>query len=311
MFLIITEFTGQKIADTLNNRPVNTFYDVTVIPNEPGGYIYVSNHYGVYRSKDNGITWQSTNYSTPCAKHIGINQNGFMFFGNGCASWFGIYRSTDLGLNWERRTFLGVSAMVYLRDGSILAGCYDPGLGSFGIYKTTNNGDTWFNTNTFSGLSHPFDFVLDTNDDIYAAVGYVFLSTNNGISWLNYGLPGQGAYKLAIDSSGYIWSGNHLDGVYRTAGRTVPVELVSFSAEVNGNNVLLSWVTATEINNQGFEIKKQVMSSENGIGRWERIGFVEGSGTTTETKTYSFIDENVIDGIFLYRLKQTNFDGTF
>ncbi|MCO6446309.1 MAG: T9SS type A sorting domain-containing protein [Ignavibacterium album] len=53
------------------------------------------------------------------------------------------------------------------------------------------------------------------------------------------------------------------------------------------------------------------MSSENGIGRWERIGFVEGSGTTTETKTYSFIDENVIDGIFLYRLKQTNFDGTF
>ena len=31
--------------------------------------------------------------------------------------------------------------MVYLRDGSVLAGCYDPNLGSVGIYKTTNDGD--------------------------------------------------------------------------------------------------------------------------------------------------------------------------
>ncbi|MCZ2270255.1 MAG: T9SS type A sorting domain-containing protein [Ignavibacteriales bacterium] len=207
--------------------------------------------------------------------------------------------------------------MVYLRDGSILAGCYDPGLGEFGIYKTTNNGLIWINTNTISGLDYPSDFVLDTNDDVYVFIGGldydgVYLSSNNGNSWVNYGLSGYHPVTcLAIDSSGYLWAGSHLDGVYRTAGRTVPVELVSFSAEVNGNNVLLSWVTATEINNQGFEIKKQVMSSENGIGRWERIGFVEGSGTTTETKTYSFIDENVIDGIFLYRLKQTNFDGTF
>ncbi len=207
--------------------------------------------------------------------------------------------------------------MVYLRDGSILAGCYDPGLGEFGIYKTTNNGLIWINTNTISGLDYPSDFVLDTNDDVYVFIGGldydgVYLSSNNGNSWVNYGLSGYHPVTcLAIDSSGYLWAGSHLDGVYRTAGRTVPVELVSFSAEVNGNNVLLSWVTATEINNQGFEIKKQVMSSENGIGRWERIGFVEGSGTTTETKMYSFVDENLNPGKYKYRLKQIDFDGSF
>src|SRR5690554_5275738 len=243
------------IADTLNSNPSNNFEDVTIIPNEPGGTIYVSNDYGVYRSTDNGITWQSTNYSNPCARNIGINTNGYMFFGNACASWFGIYRSTDLGLNWERHTFLSVElAMVYLNDGSVLASCYDPNLGTYGIYKTTNNGDTWFNTNTFSGINVTTDFVLDTNDDIYVSIGGqnpgVYLSTNSGNSWLNYGLSGQIANSvtcIAVDSSGYVWAGAHQDGVYRTEGRTVPVELVSFSAEINGKNILLNWVTASEI----------------------------------------------------------------
>jgi len=297
-------------ADTLNGGPINYFEDVTIIPNEPGGIIYVSNYYGVYRSTDNGITWQSTNYSNPCASNIGINTDGYMFFGNGCASWFGIYRSTDLGLTWDRHTFLSVeNSMVYLRDGSILAGCYDPGLGTFGIYKTTNNGDNWFNTNTLNFATS--DFVLDKNDDIYVSLfGLVYLSTNNGTSWIDYGLTGPPTTCLAIDSSGYVWAGAHLDGVYRTEGRTVPVELVSFNAEVNDNNVLLWWITGSEVNNRGFEVER-VLSTEYGVERWEKIGFVEGYGTTTESKFYSFVDENVSNGIYLYRLKQVDFDGSF
>ncbi len=299
------------IADTLNGGPINYFEDVTIIPNEPGGFIYVSNYYGVYRSTDEGVTWQSTNYSNPCARNIGINTNGYMFFGNACASWFGIYRSTDLGLTWIRHTFLSVEqAMVYLRDGTILAGCYDPNLGTFGIYKTTNDGDNWFNTNTLNFATS--DFVLDKNDDIYVSLfGMVFLSTNNGTSWIDYGLTGPPTTCLAIDSSGYVWAGAHQDGVYRTAGRTVPVELSSFSAEVNGNNVLLSWVTASEINNRGFEIYKQKSEVRSQESVWERIGFVEGSGTTSETNLYSFVDENISNGTYLYTLKQIDFDGNY
>ena len=300
-----------RVADTLNNKPVNNFEDVTIIPNEPGGIIYVSNYYGIYRSTDEGVTWQSTNYSNPCARNIGINRNGYMFFGNACASWFGIYRSIDLGLTWIRHTFLSVNdAMVYLRDGSVLAGCHDPNLNTFGIYKTTNNGETWFNTNT---LNFPTaDFVIDNNDDIYVALyGLVYLSTNNGTSWIDYGLTGLPTTCLAIDSSGYVWAGSHLDGVYRTEGRTIPVELASFSAVVNKNSLILSWITATEINNQGFEIQRSQKSKNTGQNSWEIIGFVDGNGTTTEIKTYSFIDENVSNGIYLYRLKQIDFDGSF
>ena len=55
----------------------------------------------------------------------------------------------------------------------------------------------------------------------------------------------------------------------------VPVELISFNAEVDVNGIKLQWETATEINNTGFEIER---SSDN--KSFERIGFIEGKGTT-------------------------------
>ncbi|MCZ7614790.1 MAG: T9SS type A sorting domain-containing protein [Ignavibacteriaceae bacterium] len=85
----------------------------------------------------------------------------------------------------------------------------------------------------------------------------------------------------------------------------VPVELTSFSAVVNDDNVELCWITSTETNNQGFEIQRSK------DGKFETIGFVDGHGTTTETQVYSFIDKNLITGKYNYRLKQIDFDGTF
>jgi hypothetical protein len=100
----------------------------------------------------------------------------------------------------------------------------------------------------------------------------------------------------------------------------VPVELTSFTASVlqNEKAIQLNWTTATETNNSGFEIQKtspfpspyQGEGGEAGRG-WETIGFVPGFGTTTEPKSYSFIDENITTGIYKYRLKQIDFDGSF
>ncbi|QQS35186.1 MAG: T9SS type A sorting domain-containing protein [Ignavibacteriales bacterium] len=87
---------------------------------------------------------------------------------------------------------------------------------------------------------------------------------------------------------------------------TVPVELVSFKANVTGNAVQLSWVTASELNNQGFEIERK--SANNS---WQKIGFVQGNGTTSSTKTYSYVDGNLQAGKYSYRLKQVDFNGTY
>jgi hypothetical protein len=85
----------------------------------------------------------------------------------------------------------------------------------------------------------------------------------------------------------------------------IPVELTSFTASVNDNAVTLNWTTATELNNQGFDVER---NSGNGF---EKIGFVAGFGTSTEIHTYSYVDGSVQEGSYTYRLKQVDFDGTF
>ena len=88
----------------------------------------------------------------------------------------------------------------------------------------------------------------------------------------------------------------------------VPVELIFFNAEYYDGNVNLEWITATEINNHGFEIQRKKENSE-----WENVGFVEGYGTTTEQKEYSYIDDisSVQSSVLVYRLKQIDFNGSF
>ncbi len=87
-----------------------------------------------------------------------------------------------------------------------------------------------------------------------------------------------------------------------------PVELVAFSAKMINNAVKLYWQTATEVNNYGFEIEKKNCNDE---AVWEKIGFVNGAGNSNSPKEYSFYDENINSGKFIYRLKQIDLDGIY
>jgi hypothetical protein len=94
---------------------------------------------------------------------------------------------------------------------------------------------------------------------------------------------------------------------YRLSDTPIPVELTSFTADVNNNgNVVLNWSTATEINNHMFEIERRAED-----GEYYRIGFVEGHGTTTEPQNYTYVDKTVEIGKYYYRLKQMDYDGRY
>lgn len=84
----------------------------------------------------------------------------------------------------------------------------------------------------------------------------------------------------------------------------VPVELTSFSASVADNAVALSWITETETNNMGFEIQRK------DIDDFTTIGYVEGKINSTTRQNYSYVDEGVVSGKYIYRLKQIDLDGT-
>ena len=96
-----------------------------------------------------------------------------------------------------------------------------------------------------------------------------------------------------------------VDNIQIIASMPVPVELTSFTATSVSNNVTLNWSTATELNNSGFQVERS-----NGSA-YQVVGFVAGHGTTTESISYSFVDQNVEAGSYTYRLKQVDFDGTF
>lgn len=85
----------------------------------------------------------------------------------------------------------------------------------------------------------------------------------------------------------------------------LPVELTTFSAKTVETGIELSWQTATEINNYGFEIERK-----SGNSSWEKIGFVKGAGNSSSTKDYSFLDK-VSSGKYTYRLKQIDDNGTY
>jgi hypothetical protein len=122
-----------------------------------------------------------------------------------------------------------------------------------------------------------------------------------------------GTYTITITGSGPRGIPVHKRTVNITVVPDIPVELASFSAEVNNNAVNLFWATATETNNYGFEVERMAITDKQVNGsQWTRIGFVKGNGTSTEVKTYQFTDNKIsFAGVYSYRLKQIDFDGSY
>lgn len=98
----------------------------------------------------------------------------------------------------------------------------------------------------------------------------------------------------------------YLDDVFGFGGYT-PVELISFDATVIGSETMLRWVTASETNNAGFEVQMKAGDESD----FSTLDFVEGHGTTTETRNYIYTVPGLDPGAHNFRLKQIDFDGAF
>ena len=89
----------------------------------------------------------------------------------------------------------------------------------------------------------------------------------------------------------------------------LPVELVAFDAVLDGREVLLTWKTASETNNAGFEVQHRYIDDATSI--FEAMTFVEGHGTTEQPQSYSYRVDDLAPGRHAFRLKQIDFDGAF
>ncbi len=87
---------------------------------------------------------------------------------------------------------------------------------------------------------------------------------------------------------------------------SLPITLLSFEAAEHNNLICLSWVVASQINNNYFTIYK----SFNGYD-WIEIAKINGDGTTNQVTEYTWYDETIIYGTIYYKLRQTDYDAVY
>jgi len=179
---------------------------------------------------------------------------------------------------------------------------------------STNNGTTWIplqgnytqpGTGSFQPNGQP---VYDgtQNNWVYEEINLAAYTANQV----------KLRYELKTDGS-QTRDGWYVDDIGIVVYSIVPVELTSFTAELVDNKVNLKWSTGSELNNYGFEIerkdgrwKMEDLPDGKAGGKWEKIGFVNGKGSSDEISNYSFSDKSPLAGKSYYRLKQIDYDGS-
>ncbi|MCF0056590.1 T9SS type A sorting domain-containing protein [Dyadobacter sp. CY356] len=87
----------------------------------------------------------------------------------------------------------------------------------------------------------------------------------------------------------------------------MPVKLSFFEGTFENNTVLLKWETTQEDQNEGFEVQRSIDAII-----FNKVGYVEGNGTTRLKSVYEFSDTGIKSGqTFYYRLKQIDLDGSY
>lgn len=162
-------------------------------------------------------------------------------------------------------------------------------------------------------------YTVDTDGGITAATllsgslppGFILSPTNGNITVGNPDLLVTGIYQLSIrlvDSLGDV-NDVVLTIVINEDSPIIiplPVELVYFTATVRNNQAHLEWLTASELDNDRFEIERSLDARS-----FEKVGTVKGKGTTSLETKYQFTDRTPVQGTVYYRLKQVDTDGQF
>ncbi len=195
-----------------------------------------------------------------------------------------------------------------------------------GVFVTGNNTGAQINNNVVNrtwliseavagGSSATIEMAWDDSLELSGfARTNCAIARNTGTGYGNIGLTpyaaaglsgGQRTRSLAgITTFGHFAIGDNISGL--------PVQLVSLQANVadNDNDVIVSWITASELNNKGFNVERSIDGKT-----FEYVDFVKGAGNSNNKLKYNFVDERAFEqanaNVIYYRLKQLDFDGKF
>ena len=162
-------------------------------------------------------------------------------------------------------------------------------------WKLTQNGISSFSCNVSFQYNHA-DIIGDENN--------LYCGHWDGTNW---------TLLNEVDAANNILSGTVTSFSEFSGGNSsaLPIELISFNAVTKDDNIFLTWQTATEVNNYGFNIERKALTDGlNNLNNWVTIGFANGSGNSNSPRNYFFMDKNIPSGKYSYRLKQIDNNGS-
>jgi hypothetical protein len=170
------------------------------------------------------------------------------------------------------------------------------GVRHFNISKTGGS--------TITGASVTLHYNNDLNEP---EASNLRIAKSSGTEWVSIGGSGSAAGTGAgsITSGSFTTFSDFVLSSIADEPAPLPVSLMSFTATLAKGQVDLEWVTASEQNNDRFEVER----SSNGTS-FQRISTVKGAGTSSEKRRYNDVDRKPLNGTSYYRLKQVDHDGT-
>ena len=156
----------------------------------------------------------------------------------------------------------------------------------------------YYGTSQNAGSMVKIDSLTNVTTTEYLQMMRTFTAPSSGIYYL-------GIKVVATSAPWYL----SIDDIGMRVNPTVPVTLLKFSGESYANYNQLTWITASETNNQGYSVER----SKDGVN-FAPLDFVKSkalNGNSTTQLTYTYQDAKPLTGINYYRLKQVDKDGKY
>lgn len=283
--------------------------------------IFIDRNGNKWFGTNNGVSkFDGTNWTTYRSENSGLVFNSVTCIIEDKQNnmWFGtMFKGISKfdGVNWttydiDNSTIPGntITCVAMDKDDNIWFGTTDAGVGKF-------NGNSWakYDINNSNIASNGIlSIAIDFN-------GVIWCGTNkgttkfDGTTWTNYYIndynQGQNSgYSIAVDVANNKWFGTNRNGVFVLVADNLvlPITLNSCTGIAKSFGNVLSWQTASESNNFGFDIERK-----NSEGDFVKIGFVGAGINSNQKQNYIFTDYAPLNGDNYYRLKQLDNDGWF
>ena len=298
------QITGTSLPITINNLSINNSNGVTLSQTTTVN--------GTLTLSSGNISTSSSTLTLASSGNITGEASGQYLIGN-------LVTTQNVGIGASTFGGMGVSLDAGTNDlGDVTVTRVS---GSSGV--VTVSGKSGINRKwTISSTNPPTDgrnltlsWIADDDNSKDLTTAQVWKSTDNDSSWFTIGSPA----NVSLTRSITVTTTSFSNWTVSDAANPLPVELSSFTSKIIGNKVNLSWQTATEVNNYGFDVERSAYGSELlaesrllNADSWTKIGFVEGHGNSNSPKDYSFVDNKLTQpGAYYYRLKQIDNDGKF